>query len=170
MLGQFRTDFYPLNSIFFFYEAYNSKFFVLAAPNFGGTLWSKFQIQSAPKLDHRNRLFCVIHVTYLSKIRNSGRNAYLRKINGETTDITHPCHPFFKQSVDILHYRFKSKNQSMLVEFPDGTTQSIPISWTDRGTPGVHDVSILRNIRLSPFALLELTEWIKKHDDTRKKY
>ena len=57
----------------------------------------------------------------------------------------------------------------MLVEFPDGTTQSIPISWTDRGTPGVHDVSILRNIRLSPFALLELAEWIKKHDDTHTK-
>ena len=50
----------------------------------------------------------------------------------------------------------------MLVEFPDGTTQSIPISWTDRGTPDVHDVGILRNIRLSPFALLELAEWIKK--------
>jgi hypothetical protein len=68
----------------------------------------------------------------------------------------------FKQSVNILHYRFKSKNQSMLVEFLDGATQTIPVSWTDRGTPGAHDVGILRNIRLSPFALLELTERIKK--------
>ncbi len=134
----------------------------LAAPNFFETTYAIYPNQSRPELDHRYRLFSVIPATYLSRIRNSGRNAYLRKIDGESTVITHPCHPFFKQSVTVLHYRFKAKNQSMLVEFPDGTTQSIPISWTDRGTPGVHDVSILRNIRLSPFALLELTEWIKK--------
>ena len=139
-------------------------------PNFAGKSCRSVRIQGSRGFYRRRLSFFVFPAQHCYKIRNSGRNAYLRKINGETTVITHPCHPFFKQSVDILHYRFKSKNQSILVEFPDGTTQSIPISWTDRGTPGVHDVSILRNIRLSPFALLELAEWIKKHDDTHKKY
>ncbi len=131
-------------------------------PNFSGIPWAKLPIGSVPAPGHPCLASFCHPATGCCNSRNSGRNAYLRKINGETTIITHPCHPFFKQSVDVLHYRFKSKNQSILVEFPDGTTQTIPICWTDRGTPGVHDVSIVRNIRLSPFALLELAEWIKK--------
>jgi hypothetical protein len=49
-----------------------------------------------------------------------------------------------------------------MVEFPDGTARNIPVSWTDRAVPQLHHMNGLKGLRLSPFALLEVCEWLQK--------
>ena len=122
----------------------------------------KSQAQSALELDHQCRLFCVNHVTYLSKIYNTGQTAYLRRVHGETVQIIHPCHPLNGRSLAVLHFRSRSQPPHVLIELPDGCGQDVPISWTDRAIPSVHNQCKIEGLRLSPFALLEVAEWIQK--------
>ncbi len=122
----------------------------------------KSQIQSRLELDYRCRLFFVIHAIYLSRIRNTGQTAYLRKVHGETVHITHPCHPLHGRSVEVLHFRSRSQHPHVLIELPDGCSQAVPISWTDRAVPNIHHQCKLEGLRLSPFALLEAAEWLQK--------
>lgn len=53
----------------------------------------------------------------------------------ETVRITHPCHPLRDQELTVLHYRWRSEPPSVLVETPDGSACSLPLSWTDRAVP-----------------------------------
>jgi hypothetical protein len=113
-------------------------------------------------LDHQCQPFCVIHATYSSKIRNTGQTAYLRKVHGEAVQITHPCHPLNGRSLAVLHFRSRSQDPHVLIELPDGCGQAVPISWTDRAVPSIHNQCKIEGLRLSPFALLEAAEWLQK--------
>lgn len=99
----------------------------------------------------RDSRYCSTH--------NTCQTAYLRKVHGETVVIIHPCHPLNGQSVDILHLR---SNSHILVELPNGSAQVIPVSWTDRSIPNIHKQCKIEGLCLSPFALLEAAEWLRK--------
>ena len=131
-------------------------------PNFFETPEAIYLSQLRQGLDHRYRLFSLIHATYLSRIRNTGQTAYLRTVHGETVTITHPCHPLNGRSVEVLHFRSRSQHPHVLIELPDGCSQAIPISWTDRAIPSIHNQCKIEGLRLSPFALLEAVEWLQK--------
>ena len=137
------------------------KFFELNVPNFFETPEGIYLNQLRPRPDHRYRLFSVIHATYSSKIHNTGQTAYLRTVHGETVTITHPCHPLNGRSVEVLHFRSRSQHPHVLIELPNGCSQAIPISWTDRAVPNIHNQCKLEGLRLSPFALLEVAEWLQ---------
>jgi hypothetical protein len=66
----------------------------------------------------------------------------------------------------VIHYRPKGRLPSILVEMPDGTAQSLPVSWTDQARPDPHRAVTMDGARLSGLALLELVglveEWEKK--------
>ena len=130
-------------------------------PNFCETFYAIYPNQSRPELDYRCRPFYVMHVTYSSRIHNTGQTAYLRKVHGETVHITHPCHPLNGRSVEVLHFRSRSQHPHVLIELPDGCSQAVPISWTDRAVPNIHNQCKLEGLRLSPFALLEVAEWLQ---------
>ena len=122
----------------------------------------KLQIQSTPVRHHRCPFFFAIQATYLSNNRNTGQTAYLRKVHGETVHIIHPCHPLNGRSVEVLHFRSRSQPPHVLIELPDGCSQAVPISWTNRAVPNIHHQCKLEGLRLSPFALLEAAEWLQK--------
>jgi hypothetical protein len=93
--------------------------------------------------------------------RSSGWNAYLRRVRGETVVITHPGHPLSGKALAVLHYRPKGRLPSVLVEQPDGTTQCVPLSWTDRASPDPHRAVTVPGARLSGLALVELAGLIE---------
>ena len=65
----------------------------------------------------------------------------------------------------MIHYRKKAKVPSILVEFPDGSTHNIPVVWTSLADPDpTHLGEIVKNLRLSPFALLEVAEWLRNQE------
>ena len=87
----------------------------------------------------------------------------MRSIHDQSVIITHPCHALNGKSVPVIHFRKKSKKSSILVEFPDGSAHEIPVSWTNQAKPDPKNLSkIVKNLRLSPYALLEAGEWLKK--------
>ena len=61
----------------------------------------------------------------------------------------------------VLHYRPKGRLPSVLVEQPDGTTQCVALSWTDRATPDAHKAVGAPGARLSGLALLDLVGLIE---------
>ena len=93
---------------------------------------------------------------------SSDKNAYLRRVHGETIIITHPCHPLAGQAVAVLHYRPRSRNPSVLVELPDLSVQCLPLSWTERARPDLHRVIQAPEQRLSGLGALEVTELLEK--------
>jgi hypothetical protein len=53
-----------------------------------------------------------------------------------------------------------------MVELPDGSACHIPVSWTDQAEPDPTQLAdTVKNLRLSPYALLEIYEWFKKQDE-----
>ncbi len=53
----------------------------------------------------------------------------------------------------------------MLVQFPDGTTHTIPVAWTDQAEPDQTRLSeVEKDLRLSPFALMEAVKWMKEQE------
>ena len=97
-----------------------------------------------------------------NRIHSSGWNAYLRRIDGETITITHPCHPLSGQLVRVLHYRLKSEQPSVVVELADLSVQCMPLSWTDRALPNPHDSCQQDGARLSGLALLEVVKLLEQ--------
>lgn len=87
------------------------------------------------------------------------RNAYSRKVRNESVVITHPCHPYAGQRLDVLHFRLKGQSRSVLVELPNGEPRCVPLSWTDRALPELHDVR--SGGRLWGVALVDLTEIVQ---------
>ena len=83
-------------------------------------------------------------------------------MRGQRLLITHPCHPRSGQTVDVLHYRVRGENRSVLVEFADGTTQVLPLAWTDKAEPSPHPVDTPQGSRLSVPALLELASRLEQ--------
>ena len=70
--------------------------------------------------------------------------------------ITHPCHPRSGQEALVLQYDREAVVPSLVVEFPDRTRQRIPLAWTNRIDPSLHQVGTSPGARLSGPALLEL--------------
>ena len=87
----------------------------------------------------------------------------MRRVDGETIVITHPCHPLAGQAVLVLHYRPKACNPSVLVELPDHSTGCLPLSWTERARPDPHRVMQEPGQRLSGLGALEVTELLEKY-------
>jgi hypothetical protein len=54
-----------------------------------------------------------------------------------------------------------------LVEFSDGTTQSLPLTWTDLAVPDPHRTAAAPGARLSGLALLELVRILESWKDER---
>jgi hypothetical protein len=51
----------------------------------------------------------------------------------------------------------------MLVQFPDGSTHTIPVDWTDQAEPDQTRLAeVEKDLRLSPFALMEAVKWMKE--------
>ncbi|MBT7892573.1 MAG: hypothetical protein HN580_26430 [Deltaproteobacteria bacterium] len=77
--------------------------------------------------------------------------------------ITHPCHFLHGKAVPIIQYRSKEKPPGMLVQFPDGSTHTIPVDWTDQAEPDQTRLAeVEKDLRLSPFALMEAVKWMKE--------
>ena len=96
------------------------------------------------------------------KRRSDGWNAYLRRVDGETVRITHPCHPLFGQEVAVLHFRLGSESPSVVVELADGTVRCLPLSWTDRALPDAAVAEQGEGRRLSGLGLLEVAELVER--------
>ena len=94
--------------------------------------------------------------------RSSCWNAYLRRTQGETVTITHPCHPLCGREVPVLHFQLKREYPIVVVEHPDLTVQYVPLSWTDRASPDPHQLGQTDAVRLSGLALLEVVECLKQ--------
>ena len=78
-------------------------------------------------------------------------------MRNETIEITHPCHPFSGLNLAVLHYRPTSSPPSVVVELPDGTARSVPLSWTDRAEPDKHETLLATELgRLSGQGVLEI--------------
>ena len=87
-----------------------------------------------------------------------GWNAYLRYIHGESVVITHPCHPLVGRSLPVLHYRRRGPAPSVVVEFPDGSAQCLPLGWTG-GAAAVSETTVRG--RLCGRALLEVVQLLE---------
>jgi hypothetical protein len=85
----------------------------------------------------------------------------LARIHGETVVLTHPCHPRSGQEALVLQYDREAATPSLVVEFPDRTRQRIPLAWTDRTDPSLHQAGASPGARLSGPALLELVRFIQ---------
>ena len=97
--------------------------------------------------------------------RSDGCNAYLRRVRNETVRITHPCHPFGGCELAVLHYRPTTESLSVVVEMPDGSARSLPLSWTDRALPGEQDLLSESDCgRLSGRAVLEILQLLATWD------
>ncbi len=79
--------------------------------------------------------------------------------------ITHPCHPSSGQAVAVLFYRLQAEPPSILVELPDGSTQTVPAAWTDQGPRSPHKLGAAAGARLSVVALLDVLEWLGTLED-----
>ena len=86
-------------------------------------------------------------------------NAYLRRVHGEFVVITHPCHPLVGRSLPVLHYRPRGPTPTVVAEFPDGSAQVLPLSWTDRGAPSAPEATARG--RLYGIALLEVVRLLE---------
>jgi len=75
--------------------------------------------------------------------------------------ITCPGHPLSGKAVPILHRRPGGGVPTVLVELPDGTTQCMPVSWTDRAAPNPHQIASAPGARLSGLALLEVVQHLE---------
>jgi hypothetical protein len=73
--------------------------------------------------------------------------------------ITHPCHPLLGKALPVLHYRRRGPAPTVLAEFPDGSTQVLPLSWTDRAAPGAPEAAA--SGRLYGIALLEVVRLLE---------
>ena len=93
--------------------------------------------------------------------RSDEWNAYLRRVEGESVSITHPCHPFAGQSVPVLHHRPRGGSPTVVVEMPDGTARPLPLEWTDRARPDPHAAAAAPGGRLSGLALLEVAALLR---------
>ncbi|MGH7752778.1 MAG: DUF5372 family protein [Gemmatimonadales bacterium] len=71
--------------------------------------------------------------------------------------MTHPCHPLAGQEVAVLCvYRRQGSEGSLVVQLPEGSTQCLPVAWTDRAAPNPHALGHAPGARLSGLALLEV--------------
>ena len=94
--------------------------------------------------------------------RSTGWNAYLRRVEGEFVTITHPCHPARGRSVPVLHYRFGAQSPTVVVEMPDGSARSLPLSFTDHGCPDPHALAAAEGARLSGLALIDVVSLLDR--------
>jgi len=83
-------------------------------------------------------------------------------VRDERVTITHPCHPLRKRELAVLHYRLSSEPPSVLVEMPDGSAHSVPLSWTDRAVPD-EETALCESTsqRISGRAVLELLDQLQ---------
>jgi len=63
--------------------------------------------------------------------------------------------------VPVIHRRGGSAPR-VVVELPDHTVQSLPFAWTDRAVPCAHKLASSGKLRLSPLALLEVIEVLRR--------
>ena len=116
-------------------------------------------------------LSCACREIGSNRRRSSGWNAYLRRTQGETVRITHPCHPLCGQEVPALHFQLKQEHPVVAIEHADLTVQYIPLSWTDHAAPDPHQLGQSDGARLSGLALLDVVDLLKQwknqgcHDD-----
>ena len=62
----------------------------------------------------------------------------------------------------VLHYRFRGLRRTVVVEMPDGSARSLPLSFTDRAGPDPHALAAARGARLSGLALLEVVALLNR--------
>jgi len=62
--------------------------------------------------------------------------------------------------VAVLHYRRRRPEPTVVVELPDGRATPIPLAWTDRASPNLHEAASAPGSRLSGLALLEVARRI----------
>ena len=104
------------------------KSFESILPNFFCARWMIRPVRGSRVSGRPDPAFSVYRDLHYYKSHKSCWNAYLRKVHGETVIITHPCHPFYGHSVDVLHFQLDTQNPSIMVEFPDGTARNISVS------------------------------------------
>ncbi|MCH7799879.1 MAG: hypothetical protein IID28_15785, partial [Planctomycetes bacterium] len=73
---------------------------------------------------------------------------------------TQPCHPWRGQPLPIERWDRLTSQPRVHVRLPDGTTQCVPLAWTDQADPNVDESAHGRGIRLSVVALLEAVKWV----------
>lgn len=61
----------------------------------------------------------------------------------------------------MVHYRPKANPPTVVVEHPDGSMQSVPLSWTDRASPDEQMLEGVTSGCLSGHALLDLVELLR---------
>lgn len=93
---------------------------------------------------------------------SDGRSAHRRRVQDETVIITHPCHPRSGQEVHVLQCQRDGSWPNLVVEFPDLSTQRIPLTWTSRADPSGYRVGASSGARLSGPALLDLLRLLEE--------
>jgi hypothetical protein len=73
--------------------------------------------------------------------------------------ITHPCHPHYGKSFQIL----STRKYSLSLDTREGNALYVPVEWTDRANPTLYDdIPVSERPTLSYLKLNELSELIVK--------